>query len=159
MLQSADQEYMIKTYQDAEMSESDAGESGPEDEEEHYSDDEEGSDDEEEEGDGEDEDEEEEQDGFNQDTARNSQLAVGYKDRSFVVRGNKIGVFKHNDRDGLEFATTIKNLSNSKGREINPTRVSLCYIPSTATNRNVTTFLILFLPFLRLYCMSKIPLW
>jgi len=33
---------------------------------------------------------------------KNSALAVGYKsDRSFVVRGDKIGVFKHTDNDGL----------------------------------------------------------
>jgi hypothetical protein len=41
--------------------------------------------------------------------SKNSLLAVGYKhDRSFVVRGNKIGVFKHTEDDELEFATTIK---------------------------------------------------
>jgi len=39
--------------------------------------------------------------------APNSLLAVGSKDRSFVVKGNKIGVFKH-DGDELEFSTTIK---------------------------------------------------
>ncbi|KAJ5220323.1 hypothetical protein N7468_009527 [Penicillium chermesinum] len=38
----------------------------------------------------------------------NSQLAVGYKhDRSFVVRGSKIGVFKHTDNNNLEFSTNI----------------------------------------------------
>lgn len=42
------------------------------------------------------------------DGAQNSLLAVGYKnDRSFVVRGNKIGVFRHGD-DQLEFSTAIK---------------------------------------------------
>ena len=51
-------------------------------------------------------DEDEEYDTPNQlsrtDTARNSELAVGYKsDRSFVVRGDKIGVFKHTADDGL----------------------------------------------------------
>jgi len=36
------------------------------------------------------------------DTTKNSELAVGYKsDRSFVVRGDKIGVFKHTATDGL----------------------------------------------------------
>jgi VID27 C-terminal WD40-like domain len=34
--------------------------------------------------------------------AKNSALAVGYKsDRSFVIRGDKIGVFKHTQDDGL----------------------------------------------------------
>lgn len=33
---------------------------------------------------------------------KNSALAVGYKsDRSFVVRGDKIGVFRHTRDDGL----------------------------------------------------------
>ena len=33
---------------------------------------------------------------------KNSALAVGYKsDRSFVVRGDKIGVFKHTNKDQL----------------------------------------------------------
>jgi len=36
------------------------------------------------------------------DDGQNSALAVGYKsDRSFVVRGDKIGVFKHTQDDGL----------------------------------------------------------
>lgn len=34
--------------------------------------------------------------------SKNSALAVGYKsDRSFVVRGDKIGVFKHTPDNGL----------------------------------------------------------
>lgn len=34
--------------------------------------------------------------------ARNSALAVGYKsDRSFVIRGDRIGVFKHTMDDNL----------------------------------------------------------
>ena len=50
----------------------------------------------------------EEQQEQENDGAQNSLLAVGYKnDRSFVVRGNKIGVFKHGD-DQLEFSTAIK---------------------------------------------------
>jgi hypothetical protein len=42
------------------------------------------------------------------DTAKNSELAVGYKsDRSFVVRGDKIGVFKHTANDGLGNSSPI----------------------------------------------------
>ncbi|KAJ3273273.1 hypothetical protein HDV01_004631 [Terramyces sp. JEL0728] len=45
------------------------------------------------------------------DKSENSLLAVGYKhNRSFVVRGNKIGVFKHGEEEDLEFATTIKKV-------------------------------------------------
>ncbi|KAG0091073.1 hypothetical protein BGZ92_001573 [Podila epicladia] len=127
-----DQKYMIKTYQDdVEMKDADSSSqySSDEEEDEEEEDDEEYYD-EDEEGEAEyDEDEsEEEEETFipsGGDGAKNSQLAVGYKDRSFVVRGNKIGVFKHNDRDGLDFSTTIKNLSNKKGREVNPSTVLL----------------------------------
>ncbi|KAG0238197.1 hypothetical protein BGX31_003333 [Mortierella sp. GBA43] len=57
--------------------------------------------------------------------ARNSHLAVGYKDRSFVVRGSKIGVFSHNERDGLDFQTTIKNISNSRNKTLKPSKAIL----------------------------------
>ncbi|KAG0378336.1 hypothetical protein BGX24_004113 [Mortierella sp. AD032] len=125
---STDQEYMIKTFQDdIEMSQSDKEEDEEEEEEEEeeeveeaYSDEDEGSYDEDE-----DEEEENAHDTFRRDAAKNSQLAVGFKDRSFVVRGDKIGVFKHNERDGLDFATTIKNIKNKAGREVNPSKVVL----------------------------------
>lgn len=60
------------------------------------------------------------------DGAENSQLAVGYKhDRSFVVRGNKIGVFKHTDDNQLQFSTTISNVMTPKGKAFNPNKVML----------------------------------
>ncbi|KAI8606138.1 VID27 cytoplasmic protein-domain-containing protein, partial [Dissophora ornata] len=59
------------------------------------------------------------------DNSKNSQLAVGYKDRSFVIRGSKIGVFSYNESDGLDFETTIKNLKNSKNKTIRPSKVLL----------------------------------
>jgi hypothetical protein len=41
--------------------------------------------------------------------AKNSALAVGYKsDRSFVVRGDKIGVFKHTEDDNLGISLFIR---------------------------------------------------
>lgn len=56
----------------------------------------------------------------------NSQLAVGYKhDRSFVVRGNKIGVFKHTADNQLQFSTTISNLMTPKGKKFSPNKVML----------------------------------
>ena len=56
----------------------------------------------------------------------NSLLAVGYKnDRSFVVRGSKIGVFKHNERNKLEFATTISKVSTPNGKLFSPKKVML----------------------------------
>lgn len=61
---------------------------------------------------------------------QNSQLTVGYKfDRSFVVRGNRIGVFKHTDDDQLEFSTTINKVSTPSGKMFNPKKVGemACY--------------------------------
>lgn len=56
----------------------------------------------------------------------NSQLAVGYKyDRSFVVRGSKIGVFKHTPNNNLEFATTISKVETPKGKLFSPKKVML----------------------------------
>ncbi|KAF9419692.1 hypothetical protein BGZ94_009333 [Podila epigama] len=121
----ADQEYVRKTYQDDVAMENpdsptSSQYSSDEEEEEYHSDDGQAHYDEDE--------SEDDREAFvpsGGDGEKNSQLAVGYKDRSFVVRGNKVGVFKHNDRDGLDFATTIKNLKTSKGREVNPAKVLL----------------------------------
>jgi len=56
----------------------------------------------------------------------NSHLAVGAKvDRSFVVRGNKIGVFKHTTDNHLEHSTTINNVATPKGRQFSPNKVML----------------------------------
>ncbi|KAI5305539.1 vacuolar import and degradation protein 27, partial [Ascosphaera atra] len=56
----------------------------------------------------------------------NSQLAVGYKhDRSFVVRGSKIGVFKHTPNNNLEFSTTINKIETPRGKLFNPKKVML----------------------------------
>lgn len=56
----------------------------------------------------------------------NSQLAVGYKhDRSFVVRGSKIGVFKHTPNNNLEFSTNISKVETPKGRLFSPSKVML----------------------------------
>jgi len=57
---------------------------------------------------------------------QNSQLAVGYKhDRSFVVRGSKIGVFKHTPNNHLEFSTNISKVTTPKGKLMNPKKVML----------------------------------
>lgn len=56
----------------------------------------------------------------------NSQLAVGASvDRSFVVRGDKIGVFKHTDNNGLEFSTSINKVANLKGKQFAPSKIML----------------------------------
>lgn len=56
----------------------------------------------------------------------NSQLAVGYKhDRSFVVRGPKIGVFKHTPNNNLEFSTNISKVETPGGKLFSPKKVML----------------------------------
>lgn len=56
----------------------------------------------------------------------NSQLAVGYKhDRSFVVRGSKIGVFKHTPSNNLEFSTNISKVETPGGKLFSPKKVML----------------------------------
>jgi hypothetical protein len=56
----------------------------------------------------------------------NSQLAVGANARqSFVVRGNKIGVFNHTNNHSLEYAGTISNLEKPGGRAFAPEHMML----------------------------------
>ena len=62
---------------------------------------------------------------------RNSQLTVGHKnDRTFVVRGDKIGVFKHTDEGKVEYAATIRDLGFKKMKSIKPKHVCLCFAGS-----------------------------
>jgi len=62
------------------------------------------------------------------DGGKNSQLAVGFKnDRSFVVRGSKIGVY-HPDPDNpyaLRFSTTINNVQTLDGKLFSPQKIML----------------------------------
>ncbi|KAH9077179.1 VID27 cytoplasmic protein [Lactarius deliciosus] len=56
---------------------------------------------------------------------RNSQLTIGYKgDRSYVVRGDKIGVFKHKPGD-VEYVASIGNITDMKGKKFDPKNVML----------------------------------
>lgn len=55
---------------------------------------------------------------------RNSQLTVGHKNnRTFVVRGDKIGVFKHTDEGKVEYAATIRDLGFKKMKSFKPKHV------------------------------------
>ena len=54
---------------------------------------------------------------------RNSQLNVGYKgDRSYVLRGDKIGVFRHKP-DEVEYVASIANITDMKGKKFDPKNV------------------------------------
>lgn len=53
----------------------------------------------------------------------NSNMCVG-KDRTFVVRGNRIGVFGEGE-DDLEYKTTIEKLSDLKGKPFTPEKTML----------------------------------
>ena len=56
----------------------------------------------------------------------NSQLAVGTNsDRSYVIRGSKIGVFKHTPGKSLEFTTNISKVETPKGKLFSPKKVML----------------------------------
>jgi hypothetical protein len=56
----------------------------------------------------------------------NKAIAVGYKhDRSFVVRGSKIGVFKHTPNNKLEFSTNISKVETPGGKLFSPKKVML----------------------------------
>ena len=56
----------------------------------------------------------------------NSSLAVGTKDnRSYVIRGSKIGVFKHSPNKHLEFTTNISKVQTPKGKLFSPKKVML----------------------------------
>ncbi|RDB22472.1 Vacuolar import and degradation protein 27 [Hypsizygus marmoreus] len=57
---------------------------------------------------------------------RNSQLTVGYKgDRSYVVRGNNIGVFTHSSGSEVKYYATISKIATPKGKEFKPKHVML----------------------------------
>ncbi|KAK3052714.1 Vacuolar import and degradation protein 27 [Extremus antarcticus] len=124
---AVDQDYVLDAFNDLvleddldDQREAEAAEEDEEDEEE-YEDADEGQQSEEY-GEDEDEDEPEVQDKGK----ANSQLAVGAKvDRSFVVRGDKIGVFKHTGDNKLEFSTSINNVATPGGKTFAPKKVML----------------------------------
>ncbi|EGG24212.1 WD40-like domain-containing protein [Cavenderia fasciculata] len=74
------------------------------------------------------EEEEDEDEGiqFSEDLAKakNSELLVGYKDRSFVVRGSSIGVFTTEDND-VKLNSMIQRVKDSKGKQFSPKKMML----------------------------------
>ncbi|KAF1945755.1 VID27-domain-containing protein [Clathrospora elynae] len=120
-----DREYVLEAFQDFAMEDAPDEEHEEEEEEEEEEDEYESTNEQRSEHYDSDESEEDVETGP-RDGAENSQLAVGYKhDRSFVVRGDKIGVFKHTADNQLQFSTTISNIKTPKGRAFNPHKVML----------------------------------
>ncbi|KAJ5909722.1 hypothetical protein N7504_004365 [Penicillium tannophilum] len=119
-----DRDYVLDAFQDLTMEDA---EDKPEEEEEEEEEDEETDQDDGQRSEHYDSDEEEEDVVTrDEDGNVNSQLAVGYKhDRSFVVRGSKIGVFKHTDNNNLEFSTTISKVATPGGKLFSPKKVML----------------------------------
>ena len=73
-----------------------------------------------------DESEDEVDQGKNKDGTHNSQLAIGTRhDRTFVVRGTKIGVFKNREDNSLEFVTNIQKVQTPTGNLFSPKKVML----------------------------------
>lgn len=117
-----DQEYVLEAFQDITMDDAPPLEEGEEEEEEEEEDD--VADDRSEHYDSDESADDVEY--RNKDGTVNSQLAVGYKhDRSFVVRGSNIGVFKHTADNRLQFATNINKVQDSKGKLFSPSKVML----------------------------------
>ncbi|KAN0018486.1 hypothetical protein ACTFIU_011104 [Dictyostelium citrinum] len=56
--------------------------------------------------------------------SKNSSLIVGYKDKSYVVRGSTIGVFNTDD-DGIKFNTAITNIKQKDGKNFSPKKMML----------------------------------
>ncbi|RPA95041.1 VID27-domain-containing protein [Choiromyces venosus 120613-1] len=115
-----DREYVLEAFQDITM------EDAPEEEEDEFEDVDEQPGNQSEEYDSDEEEDDTHVKGDEGDGKENSQLAVGYKhDRSFVVRGSKIGVFKHTANNELEFQTSISKVQTPKGKLFEPKKVML----------------------------------
>ena len=116
-----DRQYVLDAFQDLNMEDS------PENEAEEEQEEQEGRDDDGQRSEHYDTDESEDDVVVRQDDGNvNSQLAVGYKhDRSFVVRGSKIGVFKHTPNNDLEFSTNISKVETPGGKLFSPKKVML----------------------------------
>ncbi|KAF8076465.1 VID27 cytoplasmic protein-domain-containing protein [Lyophyllum atratum] len=117
-LKVEEQNYAISSNEDVEMLDVEDDEDEEDEVESELDPDEEASDEEEEE-DG-------EQPAAMGGTDRNSQLTVGYKgDRSYVVRGNNIGVFNHSVGNDVKYYATISKIATPKGKEFKPKHVML----------------------------------
>jgi hypothetical protein len=56
---------------------------------------------------------------------KNSHLTTGYKGDAFVVRGDKIGVFRQKEDGTVHYQASIGNVQTPKGKKFKPSKVSL----------------------------------
>ncbi|KAJ2787622.1 Vacuolar import and degradation protein 27 [Coemansia interrupta] len=100
----------------------------PDAEDDDSYDEEDSSDEDEDDDDNDDESEYQDDEGEDQDSDhfQNSILEVGYKhNRTFVVRGHRIGVFRHSNNGGIKFDTTISNFDDTHGKKFTPSSAML----------------------------------
>ncbi|KAK4160866.1 vacuolar import and degradation protein 27 [Cladorrhinum sp. PSN259] len=124
-IKDKERDYVADAFNDLAMEDTEQPEEEEEEEEEHYEEDE-VDDDDRAQSDRDESDEDEDDDFKPKDGEVNKTIAVGYKhDRSFVVRGSKIGVFKHTPNNHLEFSTNISKVETPKGELFSPKKVML----------------------------------
>lgn len=61
---------------------------------------------------------------------KNSHLTIGYKGDAFVVRGDKIGVFRQRDDGSVQYQASIGNVQTPKGKKFKPNKVRWYRIPT-----------------------------
>jgi hypothetical protein len=54
---------------------------------------------------------------------KNSHLTIGYKGDAFVVRGDKIGVFRQREDGTVQYQASIGNVQTPKGKKFKPSKV------------------------------------
>lgn len=65
-------------------------------------------------------------DSGNNDSEKNRHLASAIKhNRAFVVRGSKVGVFKHDNDGQLDFVTSIDEIKTNNGKLFSPSKIML----------------------------------
>ncbi|KUI59971.1 Vacuolar import and degradation protein 27 [Cytospora mali] len=124
-VKETERDYVAEAFADLAMEDAEAKEAEPEEEE--YSEEEEEEEDDSPRSEHYDSDEDaDDVDVGPRDKETNKAIAVGYKhDRSFVVRGSKIGVFKHTPNNKLEFSTNISKVETPNGKLFSPKKVML----------------------------------
>lgn len=67
---------------------------------------------------------------------KNSHLTTGYKGDAFVVRGDKIGVFRQKKDGTVQYQASIGNVQTTKGKKFKPSKVPPLICNSCAVAEN-----------------------